>query len=329
MKIAKDITELVGATPLVRLSRLGAGTRGEVVAKLESRNPANSVKDRIGLAMIEAAERDGLARPGVTTIVEPTSGNTGIALAFVAAVKGYACILVMPESFSRERRAVIRAFGAKLVLTPAAKGMPGAIERANAIAAALPSTFVPQQFRNPANPAIHCETTAEEIWADTDGRVDALVAGVGTGGTITGVARALKPRKPAFAAVAVEPALSAVLSGGLPAAHRIQGIGAGFIPEVLDLALIDEIITVSEQDAIETSLRLAREEGILCGISAGANVAAALRYARRPQNSEKLVVTIIPDFGERYLQTALFESCRFEGSDQIAGIEPSEERASP
>ncbi len=328
MQIASDITELIGRTPLVRLARSGAGARGEVVAKLESRNPATSVKDRIGLAMIEAAEREGLVRPGKTTLVEPTSGNTGIALAFVAAVKGYPCILVMPESFSRERRIVLRAFGAKLVLTPAAKGMRGAVERANEIAASLPDTFVPQQFRNPANPAVHRATTAEEVWSDTDGRVDALVAGVGTGGTLTGVAQALKPRKPGFAAVAVEPTESPVLSGGTPSPHRIQGIGAGFVPEVLDRALIDEIITVGEQEAIDTAHRLAREEGILCGFSAGANVAAALRYARRPENAGKLIVTIVPDFGERYLQTALFDACRYEGSDDIPSVAPDQERRS-
>jgi len=317
MRIANDVTELIGDTPLVRLNRVTDGAKLQVVAKLESRNPANSVKDRIGLAMLEAAERDGLATPGKTVIVEPTSGNTGIALAFVAAVRGYECILVMPDSFSIERRIVLRAFGAKLVLTEAAKGMRGAIERARQIADSLPDSFTPQQFRNPANPEVHRNTTAEELWRDTDGRVDALVAGVGTGGTITGVARALKPRKPSFRAIAVEPAKSAVLSGGTPSGHRIQGIGAGFVPDVLDLALVDEIVTVSEEEAIETSRRLAREEGILCGISAGANVAAALRFARRRENAGLLVATIIPDFGERYLQTALFEPCRYEGSDEV------------
>jgi cysteine synthase A len=317
MRIARDVTELVGGTPLVRLNRVTDGAPIDIVAKLESRNPANSVKDRIGLAMLEAAERDGLARPGETVIVEPTSGNTGIALAFVAAVRGYACILVMPESFSVERRVVLRAFGAKLVLTEAAKGMRGAVEKAGDIAAVLPKAFMPQQFRNPANPEIHRTTTAEELWRDTDGRIDALVAGVGTGGTLTGVAQALKPRKPGFRAVAVEPSRSPVLSGGRPSAHRIQGIGAGFVPEVLDAALVDEIVTVSEEESIETARRLAREEGILCGISAGANVAAALRFARRSENAGRLVATIIPDFGERYLQTALFETCRYEGSDEV------------
>jgi len=318
MKIARDVTELIGRTPLVRLNRVSEGLAAEVVAKLESRNPAASVKDRIGLAMLEAAERDGLAVPGKTVLVEPTSGNTGIALAFVAAVKGYACILVMPESFSPERRVTLRAFGAKLVLTPAAKGMRGAIERANQIAAELPGAFVPQQFRNPANPDVHRRTTGPEIWDDTGGRADALVAGVGTGGTLTGVAQFMKPRKPGFEAVAVEPSASPVLSGGSPGPTRIQGIGAGFVPEVLDRTLLDGVITIGDEEAMAMSRRLAREEGILCGISAGANVLGAIAYAKEPRNARKLVVTIIPDFGERYLQTALFEPCRYEGSDAIA-----------
>jgi cysteine synthase A len=317
MRIANDVTELIGKTPLVRLRRVTNGAGAELVAKLESQNPANSVKDRIGLAMLEAAERDGLATPGKTVIVEPTSGNTGIGLAFVAAVKGYACVLVMPESFSSERRITLRAFGAKLVLTPAAKGMRGAVERADAIAAELPNAFVPQQFRNPANPDVHRRTTGPEIWDDTDGRADALVAGVGTGGTITGVARYVKPRKPSFEAIAVEPSASPVLSGGSPGRTRIQGIGAGFVPEVLDGTLIDRVMTVDDDEAMEMARRLACEEGILCGISAGANVLAALTYAREPRNAGKLVVTIIPDFGERYLQTALFERFRYEGSDAI------------
>ena len=317
MRIANDVTELIGRTPLVRLRRVTNGAGAELVAKLESQNPANSVKDRIGLAMLEAAERDGLATPGKTVIVEPTSGNTGIGLAFVAAVKGYACVLVMPESFSSERRITLRAFGAKLVLTPAAKGMRGAVERADAIAAELPNAFVPQQFRNPANPDVHRRTTGPEIWDDTDGRADALVAGVGTGGTITGVARYVKPRKPSFEAIAVEPSASPVLSGGSAGRTRIQGIGAGFVPEVLDGTLIDRVMTVDDEEAMEMSRRLACEEGILCGISAGANVLAALRYAREPRNAGKLVVTIIPDFGERYLQTALFERFRYEGSDAV------------
>jgi cysteine synthase A len=319
MRIASDATELIGRTPLVRLRRVTRGVPARIVAKLESANPAHSVKDRIGLAMIAAAERAGRIRPGRSVLVEPTSGNTGIALAFVAAVKGYACVLVMPESFSRERRVALRALGAKLVLTPAVRGMRGAIERANELAAEIPGAFMPQQFRNPANPAVHRETTAREIWEDTDGEVDALVAGVGTGGTLTGVAQWIKPKKESFEAVAVEPAVSAVLSGGSPGPTRIQGIGAGFVPEVLDTALLDRIVTVTDDEALEMSRRLAREEGLLCGISAGANVAASLAYARHDGNAGKLVVTILPDLGERYLQTALFEPYRYEGSDGLDG----------
>lgn len=317
MRIAKNVTELIGGTPLVELHRVTEGVPARIVGKLESSNPAHSVKDRIGLAMIGAAERDGLAQPGRTILVEPTSGNTGIALAFVAAARGYACVVVMPESFSPERRVTLRAFGAKLVLTPASKGMRGAVEKANEIADELPDAFVPQQFRNPANPEVHRTTTALEIWEDTDGAVDALVAGVGTGGTITGVAQALKPRKPGFEAVAVEPELSPVLSGGSPGPHGIQGIGAGFVPDVLDRDLLDRVITVSEETALVMARRLACEEGLLCGISAGANVAAAIEYAREPANHDKLIVTILPDLGERYLQTALFDHCRYEGSDEV------------
>jgi cysteine synthase A len=319
MRIANDVTELIGRTPLVRLRRVSRGALADVVVKLESQNPANSVKDRIGLAMLEAAERDGSATPGRTVIVEPTSGNTGIGLAFVAAVKGYACVLVMPDSMSPERRITLRAFGAKLVLTPAAKGMRGAVERATEIAAELPDAFVPQQFRNPANPDVHFRSTGPEIWEDSDGRADAFVAGVGTGGTLTGVARFVKPRKAGFEAIAVEPAASPVLSGGSPGRTRIQGIGAGFVPEVLDGTLVDRVITVDDEEAMEMARRLACEEGILCGISAGANVLAALAYAREPRNAGKLVVTIVPDFGERYLQTALFERFRYEGSDGVDG----------
>jgi cysteine synthase A len=319
MKIANDITELIGRTPLVRLNRVTQGLpKGtQVLAKLESQNPAASVKDRIGLAMIEAAERDGLIKPGKTVIVEPTSGNTGIALAFVAAVKGYRTIIVMPETFSIERRITLRAFGAKLVLTEAAKRMQGAIDKANEIAAELPDAFVPQQFRNPANPEVHRRTTAEELWADTDGKIDTLIAGVGTGGTITGVAQVIKPRKPSFQAIAVEPESSSVIAGGAPGPHKIQGLGAGFIPEVLDTKLLDGTISVSDAASFEMARRLAKEEGILCGISSGANVVAALEYARRDGNAGKLIVAIIPSFGERYLNTDLFAPYRYEGSDAV------------
>ncbi|MCZ6464327.1 MAG: cysteine synthase A [Proteobacteria bacterium] len=317
MKIADDVTGLIGGTPLVRLNRVSQGLAAEVVAKLESLNPAASVKDRIGLAMIEAAERDGLIQPGKHTIVEPTSGNTGIALAFVAAVKGYDCVLIMPDTMSPERRVTLRAFGAKLILSDGAKGMKGAMARAEELVKEIPNAFMPQQFDNLANPEIHRKTTAEEIWADTDGKVDALVAGVGTGGTITGVAQAIKERKPSFQAVAVEPEDSPVLSGGAPGPHKIQGIGAGFVPNVLEMDLVDEIISVSNEQALEMARRLAREEGILCGISSGANVAAALEYAGRAENEGKLVVTIVPSFGERYIQTLLFEPYRYEGSDEV------------
>jgi len=317
MKIANDVTELIGRTPLVRLARVAAGVKPQIVAKLESQNPANSVKDRIGLAMIEAAERDGAITPGETVIVEPTSGNTGIALAFVAAVKGYQCVLTMPESMSPERRAVLRAFGAKLVLTDPAKGMPGAIDRANQLVNELPNAFMPQQFRNPANPEIHRNTTAEEIWNDTDGEVDALVAGVGTGGTVTGVAQMIKQRKPSFRAIAVEPADSPVLSGGSPGKHVIQGIGAGFVPDVLETDLIDAIVKVSNDDALQMARRMAQEEGILCGISSGAAVRAALDYAQGEGSGLGLIVVIIPSFGERYIQTQLFEPYRYDGSDDL------------
>jgi cysteine synthase A len=317
MKIARNATELVGNTPLVRLNRVSQGCKPELVVKLESQNPAGSVKDRIGLAMIEAAERDGLIEPGRSVIVEPTSGNTGIALAFVAAVKGYRCILTMPESMSPERRAVLRAFGARVVLTEVSKGMPGAIDRANEICASLPNTFMPQQFRNPANPEIHRLTTAEEIWNDTDGRVDALVAGVGTGGTITGVAQVLKQRKPSFRAIAVEPAAAPVLSGGSPGPHPIQGIGPGFVPQVLDMSLVDQVVTVANDDAFTMARRLAQEEGLLCGISSGAAVSGAIHYAKHEGRDLSLIVVIIPSFGERYIQTRLFEPYRYEGSDDV------------
>ena len=317
MKIAADITEVIGHTPLVRLNRVTRGCGGQVVVKLESQNPAASVKDRIGLAMLDAAERAGKITAGKTVIVEPTSGNTGIALALVAAVRGYQCVLIMPETMSVERRVVLRALGAKLVLTEGPKGMKGAIEKANELVAKIPNSFMPQQFSNAANPEVHRKTTAEEIWADTDGKVDALVAGVGTGGTITGVAQALKPRKASFQAIAVEPTASPVLSGGAPGPHKIQGIGAGFVPEVLDTKLIDEVIAVSNDEAFEMARRLAREEGILCGISSGANVTAAIQWATRPANEGKLAVAIIPSFGERYLNTDLFAPYRYEGSDDV------------
>ena len=317
MNIAKDATELIGRTPLVDLNRVAKGVKPRIVAKLEAANPANSVKDRIGLSMVEAAEREGLLTPGKSVIVEPTSGNTGIALAFVAAVKGYDCILTMPESMSLERRAVLRAFGAKLVLTDPAKGMPGAIERATEISEAIPNAFMPQQFRNPANAEVHRRTTAEEIWDDTDGQVDALIAGVGTGGTITGVAEALKPRKPSFKAIAVEPAASPVLSGGPPAGHPIQGIGAGFIPQVLDLSLVDQVITVGNDAALVMARRLAQEEGLLSGISSGAAVCAALEYAAADGSDDGLIVVMLPSFGERYIQTPLFDPYRYDGSDDV------------
>jgi cysteine synthase A len=305
-RIFNDITETIGNTPLVRLRRLGAGLPAEVVAKLESFNPLSSVKDRIGVSMINAAEREGKIGPG-TTIIEPTSGNTGIALAFVCAARGYRLILTMPETMSIERRKLLQALGAELVLTPGAEGMRGAVRKAEELAQSIPNSFIPQQFKNPANPEIHRQTTAEEIWRDTDGRVDILVAGVGTGGTITGVAEVIKARKPSFRAIAVEPKQSPVLSGGQPGPHKIQGIGAGFIPDVLRLDLVDEIIQVDQFDAMQTARRLAREEGILVGISSGAAAFAALQVAARPENAGKLLVVILPDTGERYLSTELFE----------------------
>ncbi|BER93262.1 cysteine synthase A [Atrimonas thermophila] len=300
MKIAQDITRLIGNTPLVYLSKIGRGLPGKLVAKLEFFNPCGSVKDRIAVSMIEDAERKGLISKD-TVIVEPTSGNTGIALAFVCAQRGYRLILTMPESVSIERRKILSRFGAEVVLTPAEEGMKGAVRRAEEILHSTPRAFMPQQFKNPANPRIHRETTALEIWEDTEGMVDIVVAGVGTGGTITGVAEVLKNKKPSLKAVAVEPKRSAVLSGGKPGSHKIQGIGAGFVPEVLRLELIDEIITVEDEDAFSMSHLLAREEGILAGISSGANVWAAREVAAREENKDKLIVVIIPDTGERYL----------------------------
>jgi len=306
MRIADDITQLIGGTPLVRLRHVGDDTGASIVAKLEFFNPGGSVKDRIAVAMIDAAEEAGLLSPG-TTVVEPTSGNTGIALAMVCAARGYRCIFTMPETMSKERRMLLRGYGADLVLTPGPDGMGGAIAKAEEIAKGEGDFFMPQQFENPANPAIHARTTAEEIWSDTDGGVDILVAGVGTGGTITGVGHVLKERKPGVQIVAVEPAASPVLSGGAKGPHPIQGIGAGFVPAVLDTGVYDEVVTVENQDAFDTAHRLAHEEGLLVGISSGAATWAAVEVARRPENAGKLVVVIIPSFGERYLSTALFE----------------------
>ena len=305
-KIAANINELIGRTPLVRLNRVTAGCAAEVVAKLESFNPGASVKDRIGLSMIEAAERAGRIRPD-TILLEPTSGNTGIGLAFVAAVKGYRLAITMPDTMSVERRKMLSAFGAELILTPGPEGMPGAIRRAQELAASDSRYLLLQQFENPANPDVHRRTTANEIWNDTDGRVDILVSGVGTGGTITGVSQVIKQRKPSFRAVAVEPMDSPVLSGGSPKPHKIQGIGAGFVPQVLDMTLVDEVIKVTHEDAGAVARRLARDEGILAGISCGAAVWAALEVARRKENAGKLVVVVLPDTGERYLSTWLFE----------------------
>ncbi len=306
MNILNSVIEAVGNTPLIKLNRLAEGLPGSIALKMESFNPAGSVKDRIGIAMINAAEKLGQLKPG-GVIIEPTSGNTGIALAFVCAAKGYKLILTMPESMSMERRQLLKIFGAELVLTPAEKGMTGAVNKAEELRVTTPGSFMPQQFRNPANPEIHRKTTAEEIWRDTEGAIDIFVAGVGTGGTITGVSGVIKKRKPGFKAIAVEPVKSPVLSGGKPSPHKIQGIGAGFVPEVFKKDLVDEIIQVQEEDAGNTARRLAREEGILCGISSGANVWAALQVAAREENRGKLIVTVICDTGERYLSTWLFQ----------------------
>jgi len=306
VKIADDITKLIGNTPLVRLNRIGTELEGTLVAKLESYNPLSSVKDRIGISMIEEAEKEGIIKKD-TIIIEPTSGNTGIALAFVCAAKGYRLILTMPETFSIERRQLLSVFGAEVVLTPGQEGMPGAVRKAEELQENTPGSFMPQQFKNPANPKIHRETTAEEIWQDTDGKVDILVSGVGTGGTITGVAEVIKERKPEFKAIAVEPIDSPVLSGGQPGSHKIQGIGAGFIPDVLRMELVDEVIKVTNDDAGEFARRLAKEEGILAGISSGAAARAAVEVAKRKENKVKLMVVILPDTGERYLSTWVFQ----------------------
>jgi cysteine synthase A len=306
MRIADSITELVGNTPLVRLNRIASGCGATVAAKLEFFNPAHSVKDRIGVAMVDALEHDGQLQRGHSTIVEPTSGNTGVALAMVAAARGYRCILTMPESMSIERRKVLRLLGAELVLTPAAEGMKGAIRRAAELLTEVPGAVMPQQFENPANPEIHARTTAEELWRDTDGRMDIFVAGVGTGGTLSGVGRIWKQRKPAVRIVAVEPAASPVLSGGQPGPHRIQGIGAGFVPANLDRSVVDEVMAVATEDAVALARRLAAEEGILAGISSGAACHAALAVAARPENTGRLVVFVVPSTSERYISTELF-----------------------
>jgi cysteine synthase A len=305
MKIANNVTELIGNTPLVRINNLSKGAKAEIAAKLEFYNPAHSVKDRIGVSMIDTAEKAGLINED-TIILEPTSGNTGIALAFVCAARGYKCVLTMPDTMSKERRMLLRAYGAELVLTPGSEGMTGAIKKAEELAASDNRYFIPQQFQNPANPEIHRRTTAEEIWRDTDGKVDILVAGIGTGGTITGVGEVIKARKPSFRCVAVEPEASPVLSGGQKGPHKIQGIGAGFVPDVLNTSIYDEIVCVKDEDAMQTSRRMAREEGLLVGISSGAAMWAALQIANREENIGKLIVVIIPSFGERYLSTALF-----------------------